>query len=183
MAKKKVETIDITKTGPQGYRQLQQTNEDPFEGIRPQPISPHSRYANRPQMVKSPLADADTPWGESMWDDDSANAAEFENLGDIRAENQPWFAKVGAGLAKGTILTGTTLVDGVVGLAAGIGTAFSEGKWSGLWNNDVSVTLNKLNEAAESWLPNYYTQDEMENPLALRNIFSANFLGDKFIKT
>lgn len=182
MAKKKVETIDITKTGPQGYRQLQQANEDPFEGIRPQPISPHSRYANRPQMVKSPLADTGTAWGESMWDDETANAAEFERLSDIRAENQPWFAKVGAGLAKGTILAGTTLVDGTVGLIAGIGTAISEGKWSGLWNNDVSVALNKLNEAAESWLPNYYTQDEMNNPLALRNIFSANFLGDKFLK-
>lgn len=179
---KKAETIDITKTGPQGYRQLQSANNDPFEGIRPQPISPHSRYANRPQMVKSPLADTGTAWGESMWDDDSANAAEFERLSDIRAENQPWFAKVGAGLAKGTILAGTTLVDGTVGLIAGIGTAISEGKWSGLWNNDVSVALNKLNEAAESWLPNYYTQDEMENPLALRNIFSANFLGDKFLK-
>lgn len=179
---KKAETIDITKTGPQGYRQLQSANNDPFEEIRPQPISPHSRYANRPQMVKSPLADTDTPWGESMWDDETANAAEFERLSDIRAENQPWFAKVGAGLAKGTILAGTTLVDGTVGLIAGIGTAINEGKWSGLWNDDVSVALNKLNEAAESWLPNYYTQDEMENPLALRNIFSANFLGDKFLK-
>lgn len=57
------------------------TNKDPFEGIRPQPISPHSRYANRPQLIKSPLADTDTPWGESMWDDETANAAEFENLG------------------------------------------------------------------------------------------------------
>lgn len=182
MAKQKTKTIDITKTGPQGYRQLQDANNDKFINIRPQTLSPTAIDRTKPQLVKSPLADTDTPWGESMWDDGSATQSEFENLGDIRAENQPWFAKVGAGLAKGTILAGTTLVDGTVGLIAGIGTAFREGKWSGLWNNDVSVALNKLNEAAESWLPNYYTQDEMNNPLALRNIFSANFLGDKFLK-
>ena len=34
------------------------------------------------------------PWGESMWDDSSANAAEFERLSDIQAENQPWFAQI-----------------------------------------------------------------------------------------
>lgn len=182
MAKKKIETIDITKTGPQGYKQLQQANEDPFEGIRPQPISPHSRYANRPQMVKSPLADTDTSWGESMWDDSSANAAEFERLSDIRAENQPWFTKIGAGLAKGTVLAGTTFLNGTLGLVYGIGTAINEGKWSGLWDNDFSRAMDEFNQWSEKELPNYYTQDEIDNPMTLRNIFSANFLGDKFIK-
>lgn len=182
MAKKKIETIDITKTGPQGYKQLQQANEDPFEGIRPQPISPHSRYANRPQMVKSPLADTDTSWGESMWDDSSANAAEFERLSDIRAENQPWFTKIGAGLAKGTVLAGTTFLNGTLGLVYGIGTAINEDKWSGLWDNDFSRAMDEFNQWSEKELPNYYTQDEIDNPMTLRNIFSANFLGDKFIK-
>lgn len=182
MAKKKIETIDITKTGPQGYKQLQQANEDPFEGIRPQPISPHSRYANRPQMVKSPLADTDTSWGESMWDDSSVNAAEFERLSDIRAENQPWFTKIGAGLAKGTVLAGTTFLNGTLGLVYGIGTAINEDKWSGLWDNDFSRAMDEFNQWSEKELPNYYTQDEIDNPMTLRNIFSANFLGDKFIK-
>lgn len=182
MAKKKIETIDITKTGPQGYKQLQQANEDPFEGIRPQPISPHSRYANRPQMVKSPLADTDTSWGESMWDDSSANAAEFERLSDIRAENQPWFTKIGAGLAKGIVLAGTTFLNGTLGLVYGIGTAINEGKWSGLWDNDFSRAMDEFNQWFEKELLNYYTQDEIDNPMTLRNIFSANFLGDKFIK-
>lgn len=182
MAKKKIETIDITKTGPQGYKQLQQANEDPFEGIRPQPISPHSRYANRPQMVKSPLADTDTSWGESMWDDSSASAAEFERLSDIRAENQPWFAKIGAGLAKGAVLAGTTFLNGTLGLVYGIGSAINEGKWSGLWDNDFSNAMDEFNQWSEKAMPNYYTQDEIDNPMTLRNIFSANFLGDKFIK-
>ena len=181
MAKKKIETIDITKTGPQGYKQLQQANEDPFEGIRPQPISPHSRYANRPQMVKSPLADTDTSWGESMWDDDSANAAEFERLSDTRAENQLWYAKIGAGLAKGVVLAGTTFLNGTIGLAAGVGTIVTEGRWSGLWDNDFSRAMDSINKDAEKVLPNYYTQNELEQPW-YTNIFTANFWGDKFIK-
>lgn len=179
---KKVETIDITKTGPQGFRQLQDANEDKFASIRPQILSPTAIDRTKPQLVKSPLADTNTPWGESMWDDDSANAAEFENLGDIRAENQPWFAKIGAGLAKGTVLAGTTFLNGTLGLVYGIGTAINEGKWSGLWDNDFSRAMDEFNQWSEKELPNYYTQDEIDNPMTLRNIFSANFLGDKFIK-
>lgn len=179
---KKVETIDITKTGPQGFRQLQDANEDKFASIRPQILSPTAIDRTKPQLVKSPLAGTNTPWGESMWDDSSANAAEFERLSDIRAENQPWFAKIGAGLAKGTVLAGTTFLNGTLGLVYGIGTAINEGKWSGLWDNDFSRAMDEFNQWSEKELPNYYTQDEIDNPMTLRNIFSANFLGDKFIK-
>lgn len=31
---------------------LYNNSDDPFAGIRPQPISPHSRYANRPQYIR-----------------------------------------------------------------------------------------------------------------------------------
>lgn len=178
---KKVKTIDITKTGPQGFRQLQEANDDPFAGIRPQPTSLFDISANREQLVKSP-ADTNTPWGESMWDDETATQEEFNNLGDIRAENQPWFAQIGAGLAKGVVLAGTTFLNGTLGLVYGIGTAINKGKWSGLWDNDFSRAMDEFNQWSEKELPNYYTQDEIDNPMTLRNIFSANFLGDKFIK-
>lgn len=178
---KKVETIDITKTGPQGFRQLQDANEDKFASIRPQILSPTAIDRTKPQLVKSPLAGTNTPWGESMWDDDSANAAEFENLGDIRAENQPWFAQIGAGLAKGVVLAGTTFLNGTLGLVYGAGTAISEGKWSGLWDNDFSRAMESINQGAEEVLPNYYTKAEQGQPW-YTNIFTANFWGDKFIK-
>ena len=182
MAKKKAETIDIAKTGPQGFRQLQDINNDPFIGIRPQPLSPTAIERTRTQDVKSSLAGTSTPFGESMFDPQSVNQAEFENLGDIRAENQPWFAQVGAGLAKGAVLAGTTFLNGTLGLVYGIGTAINEDKWSGLWDNDFSRAMDEFNQWSEKELPNYYTQDEIDNPMTLRNIFSANFLGDKFIK-
>lgn len=181
MAKKKAETIDIAKTGPQGFRQLQDINNDPFIGIRPQPLSPTAIERTRTQDVKSSLAGTSTPFGESMFDPQSVNQAEFENLGDIRAENQPWFAQVGAGLAKGAVLAGTTFLNGTVGLVTGLGRWAETGDVSKLWDNEFSRAMDAVNKWSEKAMPNYYTQNELEQPW-YTNIFTANFWGDKFIK-
>ena len=188
----KTKELDITKTGPVGYKSLQAQNNSQFDDIDKFISESQSRilsrasqsdpYRDMRQMVQSPLANTNTVWGESMFDNKTANQADFENLSDVRAENQPWYAKIGAGLAKGTVLAGTTFLNGTVGLVYGIGTAINEGKWSGLWDNDFSRAMDEVNQWSEKELPNYYTQDEIDNPMTLRNIFSANFLGDKFIK-
>ena len=188
----KTKELDITKTGPVGYKSLQAQNNSQFDDIDKfinesqnrvlSRASQSNPYRDMRQMVQSPLATTDTPWGESMFDNKTANQADFENLGDVRAENQPWYAQIGAGLAKGAVLAGTTFLKGTLGLVYGIGTAISEDKWSGLWDNDFSRAMDEFNQWSEKELPNYYTQDEIDNPMALRNIFSANFLGDKFIK-
>lgn len=190
MARKQKE-LDITKTGPVGYKILQAQNNSQFDDIDKFISESQSRilsrasqsdpYRDMRQMVQSPLANSDTPWGESMFDNKTANQADFENLGDIRAENQPWYAQIGAGLAKGAILAGTTFLDGTVGLVLGAGTAINEDRWSGLWDNDFSKAMQSVNEWSEQALPNYYTREEQEQPW-YENIFTANFLGDKFIK-
>lgn len=120
-------------------------------------------------------------YGNSMFDNSHINEEEFRNLSDIRAENQPWYAQIGAGLAKGAILAGTTFLDGTLGLIFGAGTAMNEGRWSGLWDNDFSKAMQSVNEWSEEALPNYYTRAEQEQPW-YENIFTANFLGDKLIK-
>lgn len=182
MAKEtKVKDIDITKSGPMTFRQLQDANNDPFAAVRPQTISQYDINRQAPQMVSSSLAGTATPWGESMFDEPTATEAQFQELGDIRAENQPWYAKIGAGLAKGAILAGTTFLDGTVGLIFGAGTAIGEDRWSGLWDNDFSKAMQSVNDWSEQALPNYYTRAEQEQPW-YENIFTANFLGDKFIK-
>ena len=187
----KAKELDITKTGPVGYKSLQAQNNSQFDDIDKfinesqnrilSRASQSNPYRNMRQMVQSPLANSDTPWGESTFDNKTANQADFENLGDVRAENQPWYAKIGAGLAKGAVLAGTTFLNGTLGLVYGIGTAINEGKWSGLWDNDFSRAMDSLNKGAEEVLPNYYTQDELNQPW-YTNIFTANFLGDKLIK-
>lgn len=177
----KVEDIDITKSGPMTFRQLQDANNDPFASVRPQTISQYDINRQAPQRVSSPLAGTTTPWGESMFDEPTSTEEQFQNLGDIRAENQPWYAQIGAGLAKGAILAGTTFLDGTIGLLFGAGTAINEDRWSGLWDNDFSKAMQSFNEWSEQVLPNYYTKAEQEQPW-YENIFTANFLGDKFIK-
>lgn len=48
-------------------------------------------------------------------------------------------------------------------------------------NNPASTMLAQINENMESILPNYYTKEEQEGPWT-DHIFSANFIGDKFLK-
>lgn len=195
MAKEtKVKDIDITKSGPMTFRDLQKANQEPYTNLSPEfqsfsmnvgantaPTSLYDARAHGEQMVQSSLEGTATPWGESMFDEPTATEAQFQELGDIRANNQPWYAQIGAGLAKGAILAGTTFLDGTVGLIFGAGTAIGEGRWSGLWDNDFSKAMQSVNEWSEQALPNYYTRAEQEQPW-YENIFTANFLGDKFIK-
>ena len=196
MAKEtKVKDIDITKTGPQGFRQLQQANNADFSSEvspevrdfiekkrqRAQTFTLYDPYRQAEQEISSPLSGTTSSWGESMFDEETATEAQFQELGDIRAENQPWYAQIGAGLAKGAILAGTTFLAGTAGLVLGAGTAINEGGWSGLWDNDFSKAMQSVNEWSEQALPNYYTKAEQEQPW-YENIFTANFLGDKFIK-
>lgn len=195
MAKEtKVKDIDITKSGPMTFRDLQEANQEPYTNLSPEfqsfsmnvgantaPTSLYDARAHGEQMVATSLEGTATPWGESMFDEPTATEAQFQELGDIRANNQPWYAQIGAGLAKGAILAGTTFLDGTVGLIFGAGTAIGEGRWSGLWDNDFSKAMQSVNEWPEQALPNYYTRAEQEQPW-YENIFTANFLGDKFIK-
>lgn len=195
MAKEtKVKDIDITKSGPMTFRDLQKANQEPYTNLSPEfksfsmnvgantaPTSLYDARAHGEQMVQSSLEGTTTPWSESMFDEPTATEAQFQELGDIRAENQPWYAQIGAGLAKGAILAGTTFLDGTVGLILGAGTAISEDRWSGLWDNDFSKAMQSVNEWSEQALPNYYTKAEQEQSW-YENIFTANFLGDKFIK-
>lgn len=190
----KVKDIDITKSGPMTFRDLQKANQEPYTSLSPDfksfsmnvgantaPTSLYDARAHGEQMVQSSLERTATPWGESMFDEPTATEAQFQELEDIRAENQPWYAQIGAGLAKGAILAGTTFLDGTVGLIFGAGTAIGEDRWSGLWDNDFSKAMQSVNDWSEQALPNYYTKAEQEQPW-YENIFTANFLGDKFIK-
>ncbi len=190
----KVKDIDITKSGPMTFRDLQKANQEPYTNLSPEfksfsmnvgantaPTSLYDARAHGEQMVQSSLEGTTTPWGESMFDEPTATEEQFQELGDIRAENQPWYAQIGAGLAKGAILAGTTFLDGTVGLIFGAGTAIGEDRWSGLWDNDFSKAMQSVNDWSEQALPNYYTRAEQEQPW-YENIFTANFLGDKFIK-
>ena len=188
-------TNDITKTGPKSYRDLQKENDAAYqsalnESSIAKKMNFNRSYAPSTSFIyegkeQSPILQQHTGdyWGNSMFDNPTANEEEFQlnNLNDTRAENQPWYAKLGAGIGKGIVLAGTTFLDGTVGLLSGIGTAVSEGRWSGLFDNVVSNGLNEVNRQIEDILPNYRTQEEQERPW-YENLGTVNFWADSFLK-
>ena len=130
-------------------------------------------------------------FGHSFFDPDLVvGEQDWNRLSDVRAENQPWYSKLVNGIGKAGVLAGTTALE-TLGLLYGIGQGIydaanaEDGKGGeaflhGLWDNPITNALQHINEVSEEYMPNYYTQDEQENPWG--NIFTANFLGDKLLK-
>ena len=186
--------VDIRKSGLQNWRQLQQQNAAIQSGVSPEAIE----YLNKinestplrhminpietaPHVVQSPLYNTDTKLGESMFDKDVYSLGEFRDAADVRAENQPWYAQLGAGIAKGAVLAGTTFLDGTMGLLYGGAKAIGDRDVSKLWDNDFSKAMQSINDWSERELPNYYTSQEQDASI-WDKLFTANFWGDSFIK-
>jgi len=177
---------DIAKTGPQNWRTLQEQN-NPYAPENYLKLSRAERKALRDATryyapAKETLTENQLPqgFGESRFDKDVPDYA-LDNLGDFRAENQSGLEQIFNGVLKGATIAGTTFANTFVGIPVGTITAIAEGRFSGLWDNAITNTMNNIEEWAEKELPNYYTQEELENPW-YTNIFSANFLGDTLIK-
>ena len=212
------ETSDITKTGPKALRgvrnpDLYTVEENPISlnisdierkaledeaarAIRRNYNTAHGHIGyeglSSPRLYKpenvpldSPLAD----YGDSKYDKGLLYNATAEDIQNQRAYEQPWYAKISNGIAKGTVIAGTTFADGVVGTFAGIANVLFnldeinsfEDAFHHFISNPVSVELQKINEWSEKVLPNYYNTEEQNTPW-WNNIFTANFIGDKFIK-
>lgn len=132
-------------------------------------------------------------WGTSRYDKRMTQLGELVDLNESRANIQPWYDKIGAGILKGTVLALTTFADGIAGTLIGAFNVLdnadeienSDNPWRELGNqfinNPFSTLMQDINEKVESALPNYYTKAEQEDPW-WEHIFSANFIGDKFLK-
>ena len=198
MKAKEQKPYDIAKSGPQSYRLLQEQNarnfkidaptskEYLYEKNQANAYLGHSMYnavEAAPTVVQSPLYNSNTKLGQSYFDQDVYNKEEFENAGDVRAENQPAIIQAINGTTKGAILAGTTALSGILGIPYGIVSAAVNQDFSKLWDNDVTRVAQAINDTAEEWLPNYYTKQQTEDSwYSPSNIFSANFIFDKVIK-
>ena len=184
--------VDLTKTGPLTYRELADLVGDTRE------YTPSNKIAadNQPIPILNSIVDSNrgvqyvqSDYGNSIYDPEGfATSGQIAQLDEIRAEEQPWYAQLGAGLAKGVGLLGTTFLDGTVGLLVGIGQGVSNlldddpktGFWQGLWNNDVSLALNEFNNAMEEALPNYYSRDYEDKTLG--RLLTMNFWANGLLK-
>ena len=109
--------------------------------------------------------------GDSRYDEfsykDQSSPNELENT---RSMNEPWIAKIGAGVAKFGTTTAITAVNGAASLIYGIPYAIANGNgfidgFNKLEDNPVANMLNDAQNAMEKALPNYKSHYEEENPI------------------
>ena len=198
---------DATKMGPLSWRQLQLANQEAYANLDidddlrsalqqvtnnmsiPNSGSPEINWEGRVQSPIMRNSNGRDYWGKSMWDEQVADANDFENnLSDLRGQNQPWYAQLGAGLLKGVTTFATTWLDGTIGLLYGVGSAIRNGdektgwdRTAQIFHNDVSNALQDFNEYMEEVAPNYKSRDE-ENNKWYQNLGTMNFLADGLIK-
>lgn len=203
--------MEDIRQGTQTYKDLQEANSEKFQPLSDKDFEEYlnnilqiplrqgtNPYQNATQYVSNGSDTSSRRWGESIYDTQfNATEEEFFNPENTRGERQSWYAQVGAGIAKGAVLAGTTFANGTAGMAVGIGdmlVTWAEGKKENesdddfsarvraqFWDNPFSQTMQAINDWSENAMPNYYTDEEKNRPW-YENIFTANFLGDKFIK-
>lgn len=121
-------------------------------------------------------------FGESRFDN-GIPEYQMDDLNEWRAQQQSGLEQIANGVLKGVVTAGTTVANILAGLPFGTGKAIAEGKISKIWNNEVTNAMADIEEAMEEYLPNYYTNAQLDSPwYSTENLFSANFLGDKLIK-
>ena len=191
MAKK---NNDIRQTGPQSYRDLQAQNNLGNTGVIDSPfanLKPSNPYISSQDVIyeggeQSPLQQSgEDYWGKSQYDNPVANEEEYQQatLQDTRYENQPWYDTLANGIGKMLGTAGTTFVSSLVGLPYGLFQAANQGRWSALWDNDVTQGLAEADKWLEENMTNYRSQEQQESPwYDPNNLFSMNFIADDVIK-
>lgn len=105
------------------------------------------------------------------------------NTEDIYGNTQGTGEKVFNGLVKMGGLAASTFVNGTLGLAKGIVEFSDTGKFSSIYDNDVTRNLDDWNKEWEDKYAHYKTQREQDSSWwEPQNLFSANFLMDGVIK-
>lgn len=184
---------DITKTGPVGLKGLnrQQKEDNPLDHIDYRQVAERAfrgtsdiefdpaQYIPQHRDPNDPMAD----WGNSKYDDLSPYVQGEDLLNEHRFENQSTVDAMGNALAKMLSTAGTTIVSGLGNLIYGPATAISEGRWSGLWDNDLTRALSEIDNFMEDNFKIYQSKEQQNAPwLSVANLTSASFWGDGVIK-
>lgn len=195
---------DITKSGLQDWRDLNKQNQAQFApedyeetlnlmnrlGSLPSNVS-NRYYGNRPTYTDYTDAALEAGYGESRFDSQATLPEDLYNLDEVRAQQQSYIGQLASGAAKMGVIAGTTFVDNYLGTIVGAvnvaGEALSGNIHSGkdalnaFVRNPFSVLMQDINEKAEEWFPNYYTEEEKNTPW-YNQWWHANFIGDHFLK-
>jgi hypothetical protein len=107
-----------------------------------------------------------------------------ENLEEAYAQQQSSADRWKNGAIKFFGTATASLVSGTAGLVYGVGSAIKDGKFSSLYNNDLTRNMDKtFIQGLEDTAPNYYTTKERDADWwSPDNIWTANFFSDKLMK-
>lgn len=127
--------------------------------------------------------------GQSRYDEYVRNIEDVADIENYRALQQSGAIQLLNGLGKMGTTAVTTFVSGTLGTLYGIPNAIvnafdGDDKTTfreGLWNNSVVSAMQTIQDKMENILPNYYTTQERDDAW-YKNIFTANFFGDKLLK-
>jgi hypothetical protein len=102
---------------------------------------------------------------------------------EMAAQQQSSGAKWVNAIGKMAGTATSSFVSGTAGLVYGIGKAAYDGKFSSLYNNEVTQSMDEMSKYLEDALPNYYTAKEKNADWwSPDNLFTANFWADKVLK-
>lgn len=122
-------------------------------------------------------------YGQSQYDIQPLFQATSEDIQNERAAQQPWYDRIANGITKGTVLAGTTFINGTAGLLYGVASAIANQRFSDLWNNDITRGMNAVNNAMENSFTNYASVRQQEAPWYSPDYWaSSQFLGEDLIK-
>jgi hypothetical protein len=99
----------------------------------------------------------------------------YSDWNEQRAQRQSTFDKWVNGLTKAGITTLGAVTENTLGVLAGLGEMATGGQY---YDNFVGKGIDKVNDWAQTNLPNYYTQAE-QNQSVLAGMGTANFWADK----
>lgn len=188
---------DITKTGPVGLKGLKGLNRTtPERGITSDDINAMRMAYWRGQIGQETATSPalwgpqervdDDPlarWGTSGYDTLVSGMGDADTMNEARYENQSTLDAMGNAIAKMLGTAATTVVSGIGGAIAGIPTAISEGRWSGLWDNDLTQALSDVDKYMEENFKIYQSKEQQNADwLSAANLTSASFWGDDVIK-
>lgn len=107
-----------------------------------------------------------------------------EDLEEMYGQQQSSVDKWKNGAIKFFGTAASSLVAGTAGLVYGVGSAIKDGKFSSLYNNDVTRKMDEtFIKGLEDAAPNYYTANERDADWwSPDNIWTANFFSDKLMK-
>ena len=151
------------------------------------PISAFAASEERKDDFMPPTASQTKGIAETVTSQELYDARRFpvfnrEKTEEDFAYGQSSWDKAKFGIGKFAGITGQTIANNTAGLVYGIGAAIGNQKFSSLYDNDWSKMMDAASERMETYMPNYYTEAEKKDPLALSSVFTGNFFWDKIIK-